>query len=302
MEDFTIIRNLGHLNEILTEEGIQTRVFPGQPLSDKQKCSRLFHYTKLQTFRDHIWPKKRLRSGEICHLNDLFEKHKKVSSASCTQVALIYAFEIIRNQFRQISFTMDFDSFKEGCMSSTMWAYYAESTNGVCIEFDPSKIHFSADDICKPINYVDWPSREITIPANVKSLTELRSFIFDNVDSIFFTKSRDWDKENEFKILTTREFTYFDDDAIRCVYVASYDSDTCLTVENFVGDKVPVKFFYLDKDSLPHVSDTREYRERFAKAQKNPDNFLNNIQRKAEETYLRLKDTPDADFSINLFD
>lgn len=302
MEDFTIIRNLDHLNEILTEAGIKTRVFPGQPLSEEQKRSRLFHYTKLGTFRDHIWPEKRLRSGEICHLNDLFEKHKKVSSALWTQVALIHAFEIIRNQFRQISFTMDFDSFKEGCMSSLMWAYYAESTNGVCIEFDPTKIHFSADDICKPINYVDWPSREITIPANVKSLAELRSFIFDNVDSIFFTKSRDWDKENEFKILTTREFTYFDVDAIRCVYVASFDSDTCLAVENLVGDKVPVKFFYLDKDSLPCVSDTREYRERFAKAKKNPDNFLNNIQRKAEEIYLRLKDTPDADFSINVFD
>lgn len=299
--DFTIIRNIDQLNKLLTEAGVETRGYPGKTLTDEQKRSRLFHYTKRETFCKYIWPNKNLRSGEICNLNDLFERYKKVSTEQCSQAALLHAFEVIRNQFRQISFTMDFDSFKEGCMSPLMWAYYAESTNGVCIEFDPTKIHFAADDICRPINYVDWPSREIAIPMNVKSLTDLRSFIFDNVDSIFFTKSRDWDKENEFKVLTTREFTSFDMDAIRCVYVTSFDSDTCLEVENLVGNNVPVKFLHLDKNSLPFVSATREYRECFAKAKGNPDNILNTIQRKAEEKYLKLKDTPDVDFTIRVF-
>lgn len=300
--DFRIIRNIDQLNKLLTEAGVETRRYPGKPLTDEQKCTRLFHYTKLETFCKYIWPNKNLRSGEICNLNDLFERYKKVSTELWSQAALLHAFEVMRNQFRQISFTMDFDSFKEGCMSPLMWAYYADSTNGVCIEFDPNKIHFDSDDICKPVNYVDGPSREINIPKDVKSLNDLKSFIHNNVDLIFFTKSSDWEKENEFKILTKNEFTYFDVEAITCVYVASYDSETCLTVEKLVSDQVPVKYFHLDKNSLPQVSDTKICREQMIKAKENPQNFLSRIQQKAEETYIRFKDNPDADLTINVCD
>ncbi len=300
-QDFVSVKNIQHLAELLSADGIEFRCYPGKPLTLEQKCSRLFHYTKFETFSKYIWPDRRLKPGEICNVNDLFERYKSISSSSPTQVALMYAFDVLRNQYRQISFTMDYDSFKEGCMSPLMWAYYAESTNGVCIEFNPQKIHFTPDDLCKPINYIEGPSREIIIPSTVRSLNDLKSFILDNIDAIFFTKSNDWDRENEYKVLTKQEFVNFDEDAITCVYVTSFDSETCLKVEEIVGDKIPVKYFYLDKNSLPHVADTKNSRNQFENAQNSKTNFLNAIHRKAEETYLRLKDNADADLSIDQF-
>lgn len=300
-QDFVSVKNIQHLAELLSADGIEFRCYPGKPLTLEQKCSRLFHYTKFETFSKYIWPDRRLKPGEICNVNDLFERYKAISSSSPTQVALMYAFDVLRNQYRQISFTMDYDSFKEGCMSPLMWAYYAEATNGVCIEFNPQKIHFAPDDICKPINYIEGPSREIVIPSTVRSLNELKSFILDNIDAIFFTKSNDWDRENEYKVLTKQEFVNFDEDAITCVYVTSFDSETCLKVEEIVGDKIPVKYFYLDKNSLPHVADTKNSRNQFENAQNSKTNFLNTIHRKAEETYIRLKDNADADLSIDQF-
>lgn len=302
MEEFIPIKNLHHMNLIMDKLGIEHRVYPGTPLTKEQQESRLFHYTKLDTFLKYIWPDRRLRSGEIQNLNDLFERSKRISSASPQQIALMYAFEIIRKQYRQISFTMDFDSFKEGCMSSLMWAYYAESTNGVCIEFDPSKLNLSVDDMFGSIKYERNPSREITIPAHVKSINAIESIIRDNKDEIFFTKPDDWIKENEYRIVTKREFTYFDYDAINCIYVTSYDSETCIKVEDATDGIVPVKFLHLDNNSLPLVSDTRSYREQMERAASNPNNALNLIMREAEDIYEKFKSFPDADMTTNIFD
>lgn len=298
-EDFVIIKSLEHLTEEMTKAGIPFRNFPGKPLSSEQRHARLFHYTSRETFVNYIWKNKELKAGEIPKLNDLYERYKIISSELPKQMAIIGAFDAVRSRYRQISFTMDYDSFIEGCMSPLMWAYYAQGTEGVCIEFDPTKIHFSIDDIRGDVEYQDWPSRRIVIPRHVRSITALDKFLRDNSQQIFFTKDSCWRQENEYRIVTQRVMTKFDDDAIKCVYVASYDSETCLAIENTVGDSVPVKFLHLDEDSHPIVSDTRKYRSDVINAQQNPLNFLNNIQRKVIRVLEDYKDNPDADLSID---
>lgn len=252
-------------------------IFPGRRLKGKEKYAKLYHYTSLQIFK-LIWESKKLKFGLIPNVNDINEVKKIISTPfcgskndqSCDQyikelsVVVNSGWQIIKS-YKQISLTKDYDSYMKGCMSPMMWGHYGDKGRGVCIEFDFNKIVLPNRIYCGSVKYRSLLQHTIDFPIGTPSTEEISSSIIKNLDTIFFTKTKDWKGENEFRIVSS-EIDFLDiENAISAVYVTDYNSDTCLEVENVVKENVPVKFLHYINTSkgwrIPVLTNTRSYRK-----------------------------------------
>lgn len=294
-----VIKDINHLYSTLKNSGIECRRFPGYPLTDDERIQKLYHYTSFESF-EKIWKNRTFKGGNISELNDLFERHKNVTSGF-SHIALVCAFEHLRLKYKQVSLSMGIDTFIEGCMSPLMWAYYAKGVNGVCIEVDFNRLKLTEEDYYGIVRYVEWPDRVITIPNNIRTIRDVHNFIKANRQTIFFTKDKSWSHENEFRIVTSKEFIDISD-AITAVYVGSFESKVCLDVENLVCGEVPVKFFHLNKNSLPQTTDTFSYRQQITQVKNDPDNGINKLVDLAKAKFEENINNWDADLTIPVAD
>lgn len=257
-------------------------VFPGKPLKGEQKYSKLYHYTSLDTFK-LIWNNKQLKFGTIANVNDLNEYSKKISIPCNFWEENIQLDELqnrfdnilnIINSYKQISLSMDYDSYIKGCMSPMMWGHYGDKGKGVCIELDYSKIKFQKGMYYKPVRYVNLIQDATNIPPNLTKISSIESYIKNKISSIYFTKTRDWKGENEFRIISN-QFEYLDiSNAISTVYVTNSFSKTCESVEKIVADIIPVKFLHNISSKgkrLIVLSNTKKYRDCFNRDLNKPE-------------------------------
>lgn len=249
----------------------------------------LYHYTSFDTFVK-IWLSGKLRFGEVQNVNDIQEYGLPISAPTYPQRALILKFDELRLKYKQISLAMDFDDM-EGCMSTLMWAYYADKSKGVCIRLDSEKIDFS-DCLHSPVTY-NKTQNGIKIGQKISTTSELRKFIIDNKEDIFFTKYANWDRENEYRIVSDK-LDYLDiSEAITGIYLTSYKSMECVFVEELVNEKVDI--FHLDfkrKFGVPKVRSTKEKRLEWEKLSKDPNQLRAHQQ--VREFLERNKDDEDA--------
>lgn len=180
-------------------------------------------------------------------------------------IPFLQAYDKIRHEYKQISFTMDYDSYLKGCMSPVMWGHYADKCNGVCIEFDPSILSFPEKSLHRPVMYKMALEHYTTIPSNIKDLEDIDKFIRKNAKRILFTKQAGWRSENEYRVVS-KDDDYMDiSGAITAVYLTSFKSDECLMTEKLVNGSVPVKFLNytaaFDNLSIPVLTDTKIIRE-----------------------------------------
>ena len=108
-------------------------VYPGVRLIGKEKYQKLYHYTSFDTFI-RIWLSKQLKFGEIDNVNDIIEVNHGWSTNNFDSIQIATRYHELRSAYKQISFTMDYDSFYKGCMSPMMWGIYGNKGRGVCIE------------------------------------------------------------------------------------------------------------------------------------------------------------------------
>lgn len=272
-------------------------IYPGLPLSEEEKKEKLYHYTSFDTFVK-IWLSKRLKFGIIPKVNDI-QEYKKNLSSTPQKLPLLFALQDIISSYRQISFTMDYDSFIKGCTNPTMWAHYGNKRQGVCIEFDHSKLHLPYGSVANCINYIPTLPHSYELPDNLHSIREIKQFVNDSSKDLFFTKTNEWSIENEFRIICNTS-EYMDvQNAITGIYLTSFDSLECILSEQLVGDSVPVKFVHYSRTTnniaVPVVSETREMREKFTKAKNNNNNTLLNLFDLARKHYENNKHDEDAD-------
>lgn len=210
--------------------------YPGKEIPLEEKMKRLYHYTSFESFVK-IWLSQELLFSPAINMNDILEQNKIRRMVAFEQDTI---FKKCLSEYKQISFTMDYDSYMRGCMSNMMWGHYAKSGNGVCIEFDPSKLNLN-DCIAKSIEYTPY----IPLPPIMQYLEEadINKFILDNLDTYFFKKSSDWQGENEFRVISNKQESLSIKDAITAIYVTSAFSKTCKFVEKLVGD-IPVMYFH----------------------------------------------------------
>lgn len=273
--------------------------YPGGRLTGKDRYKRLYHYTSFDTFVK-IWLTKHLLFGTVTSTNDIQEADISSSITNMQQVPLAQAYRDIRTSFKQISFTMDYDTYLMGCMSPMMWGLYADKRKGVCIELDYDKIIFPKDCIKGPVKYKKVLKKNTQIPPEAKSSNDIKRYIMKNKNELFLTKQASWKGENEYRILSYNP-DYLDiAEAITCVYLTSYDSLECLLVEKLVNNELPVRcmrFIDYYNISIPITSATKTIREKFITAKNDPDNALVKIESQAINHYEKLKDNPDADLT-----
>lgn len=173
---------------------------------DFQKMTRLYHFTSLES-ACKIISSGHLRFGKYSNQNDLIETNRVVWERTLSPDIvenddnLIYAEKEMR-RYQQISFAQDrvCDGVEYlGFDLHTMWGLYADKGYGVCLVFDKSKLKLSPGDYAADVHYANLIPQGIIIRNTTKE--EIKEEIWHRKDEIFFYKRKEWEKEQEFRIV-----------------------------------------------------------------------------------------------------
>lgn len=205
---------------------------------------RLYHYTGIRNATS-ILLSHTLRMSALESQNDINEAYRDVyysleplngnNSNDSNNSAPFSKINILTNElkkYRQCSLTQD--GVLKGYAISAMWGHYADRGKGVCIVFDKSKL-------LEKIKTADYKSGEVnynakydgSITANGSNPSE---FLETHSKELFFQKSKDWEYEQEFRVLTKTEDK-----------VAVIDISGCV---------MAVIFYFYDKE---HIINTPDY-------------------------------------------
>jgi hypothetical protein len=146
--------------------------------------------------------------------------------------------------------------FSEKKDNILMWAHYAESFKGYCIEFDTNNEPFTK---MRKVDYsYDMPSFDLV------------SFVVNESDDqilkLFSTKAKDWEYEKEWRILHAESGTeyHYSAETIKAIYFGPKMDDTtkdliCLIVQNqtpeveFWNTKLDEKTFSIRFEKVEYV-------------------------------------------------
>lgn len=238
--------------------------FPGIKIKGIERYKKLYHYTSYDSFVK-IWLSRKLKFSPVSNVNDIQEKVIEASIVNPEQYELAKSFIMIRKSYKQISFTMDFDSYIKGCMSPMMWGLYADKTRGVCIEFDFDKIQFPHNCLKGIVRYKSLLKKYHGISPDVKTISDLNRFIMKHQKDLFFTKNKCWSGENEYRVLSKEDDFLFIDKAISAVYLAEENSQELYFVQKLVKDNVPIKIFThafaFDNTAIPIIKDVQKFEQ-----------------------------------------
>ena len=168
-----------------------------------QEMTKLYHFTSFNA-ACKIIESRRMIFGKPFKMNDLIESSRIVFGRVFTNdlsETEQFAEEEIR-RYQQISFVQDIerDGFEYlGFDMHTMWGLYADRGYGVCLVFDKNKLCLKRKDYAKDVDY------DLFIPAvfecKNKSKTGIKSEIWHRRDELFFLKRKEWEYEQEFRII-----------------------------------------------------------------------------------------------------
>lgn len=277
--------------------------FPGHKLKGKAKYQKLYHFTSFDAFTK-IWISQELKYGTITNVNDIQEQMKYFSVHNLNQLPVMCAYQDILSSYRQISFTMDNDSFLKGFMNTMMWGYYGDKSNGVCIEFDYDKINFPKGTVNGIVKYTDFPPQYTVLPIEIKTTRQVKQFISKNLKKLFFYKQTGWKGENEFRVINKGYEFLNIENAITGVYLTSCMSKECQLVEKLVKDTVPIKyigFHQVDDIYLPSAYDTKTSREEIIGAQNDPNNALELFNKQAWKHYEEHKNDENTSLILDTY-
>lgn len=264
--------------------------FPREELKGK----KIYHYTSFDSFVK-IWLSKKLLLGEVSNVNDLLEHKYSLEFPNWSYLALDEAFRDVRNSYKQISFTLDYEQLK-GYECAMMWGQYADKARGVCIEFDFDKLtaHFNNN---MEDGFVEYCDRLPKMPAlaNERTIGDIRNFIRNHRKEIFFTKLTVWEYENEYRIISDKEDFLEIADAISAIYLTSCTSNECIWVEMLLSStSIPVLALHITEDNSYRCFELvspEEQRHRIEKAKdivEQAKTFYN-IAKQHEDVDLRMK-------------
>lgn len=287
------IKYIEELDKYIPKGGC-TDLPPGQPLLGDDRYKKIYHTTSLNSFL-LIWAKKRLRFAPLTGVNDMKEKLLSISEENPQLLPMLFAMDDVKRSYKQISFTMDFDTKYKGCTSPLMWGVYGDKNNGVCIELDYEKLKLPGNCLCGIVDYKQIDYRKIEIPQKVVTINSLKDFIVEHQKELFFEKDLCWEHENEYRILSDTD-DYLDiSEAISAVYVASIDGLTYEIVDELLKDSgIKFGFVHLNASNGVLISpDARLYKESL---QKKETGCLARIFSQAKDFYERNKE----DWNVNL--
>ena len=165
---------------------------------------KLYHFTSYKSARS-ILASLRLRFGKLNKSNDICERAKFICN-NFSGLGNDVEIKDIKNEiyrYQQISFTKDKRTFcKNSFTLQQMWGEYAHNGYGVCLVFDKKaliKTLFVKECHYRAIKYEKSFSQCLELAAINKST--LREYIKDNARRIFFAKGKEWEHEQEFRVI-----------------------------------------------------------------------------------------------------
>ena len=277
--------------------------YPGHQLKGKERYKKLYHFTSFDIFT-RIWIAQELKYGSISNVNDIQESLKYYSVNSLSHLPVMCAYQDILSSYRQISFTMDIDSFLKGFMNTMMWGVYGDKTKGVCIEFDYDRIQFPKGTMTGIVKYKNFPLQHTVLPDNLKTLKQVKQYISKNLKQLFFQKQTIWKGENEFRVISNGDEYLNIENAITGVYLTTCMSKECQLVEELVKDAIPVKYLDFHQDNgvyLPCAYPTKTSREEIIGAQNDPNNALELFYKQAWKYYEEHKNDENVSLILNSY-
>lgn len=181
--------------------------------------SALFHYTKAENFW-LILENLSLRPSLFPKANDLNEAN--LIDYNINNIRLkMDASRYIDDQCAYLSFAQNYSYQgynQRGTNHPSMWAYYSDNTNGVCIVLEQKSFETENKNILKK-NYIFDNIEYAFINASNKrffsdDVRNAKELVLRNVKELIFTKHIDWQHENE------RRLFLYDYDTIKREYLS----------------------------------------------------------------------------------
>lgn len=167
-----------------------------------KKYNPLYHFTNFES-AVKILASKKLRYGKMDKLNDPNESFRQIyymaDNVSPESYEMIDAIRKELEHYQQISFSCD-SVLLRGFNLLNMWGNYADKGNGVCLVFDQDELTKGLQEKCfGNIEYINNYDPSISFIEN--SLDDVVDYVSNNIKSIFFKKSMEWQYEQEFRIV-----------------------------------------------------------------------------------------------------
>ena len=208
---------------------------------------KLYHYTKVEKF-ESIWESRSLEFSVHNHTNDLFERQKlmTVSCVGNNRWVDLSVFSKIIGDYKQVSFSQDYENGLKGCCSPMMWSHYGDDTKGVCIEFELdrlleankailSEIHHS------PIEYTDDLPFFEPSTSDLQNEVTIKRYIIENIKRHFFVKHTHWRPENEYRFVSDKCDKLSIENAVTAIYVPHEESLANRIVSKLVVGDVKIR-------------------------------------------------------------
>ena len=226
---------------------------PGFKLKGKDKYKKLYHYTSFDTFLKIFFSKK-LKYGEPVNVNDILEANKTLLIDNPCQIPLLFALRETINSYKQLSFTMDYDSMLKGCMSNAMWYHYGDKRKGVCIEFDFDKLKLPSKSIHGLVKYKYLLKNNLILPKGAATSNDVEKYVEKNIKRIFFENTKEMLKDiirlqidgNVDEIISEGEFP------IR--YITAMTENGELTPIDYGTESMRLKYESIDEKNKGKIS------------------------------------------------
>jgi hypothetical protein len=233
-----------------------------QGMKDFLSFEKLYHFTNFDNALKII-NSGQLKFGRLSNMNDASEKEKNIynffkGNSCCPDLEKIKK-EVYN--YEQISLTEDkMGTVNFGFELHQLWGLYADKSSGVCFIFDRQQllenIGGSDEDIINgPVEYkADFTQELFT---DISSEVEIVSWIRDNANFLFFTKRKEWEHEQEYRVM--KRFEEHDSfhgipvlDSLR--YVVIFNPKTSSS-HNFIENSLEYKLLqYFLPNSVPILS------------------------------------------------
>ena len=193
--------------------------------------NHVFHYTSLES-AVKIIESGRLLFSDFSNMNDIAEV-KRDLYCNCDKT-IIYS---LLAEYKSISLTKDSNPTERGFAIDTLWGYYAEKGNGVCLVFNKKVLFetyyhgYACAGVPESLE-IDYPdSFTNRLEFDSCSMDELRTEIRQHLKDIFYTKDYCWSHEKEIRLLTIKGSSLPIDKSLIGVIL-------CLPKEKYIEDTI----------------------------------------------------------------
>lgn len=213
-----------------------------------EEMNRLYHFTSFKAACSII-KSGQLRFGKLFRMNDLIESNRMgfgraiqgyLSADNSRDLKDMLA-ENEMHRYQQLSFSQDLehdDCCYLGFDLHTMWGLYADKGYGVCLVFDKDKLTIQDGDYANNVSYHDFVTQ--CYETHNRSRAGIKAEIWRRRDEIFFLKRKEWEHEQEYRIIR-RARNEWDDEYLDISNALSFviickDYSVCSGESMFGGD------------------------------------------------------------------